>query len=402
MNRFSVSLIRIILIVFHLFLFGCSELPKRIPLPAELEDQVQIDGIPEARFWGDGNPNRLENKLKLTKADFEAQYPAWIEKPHNFLALSGGGAEGSFGAGLLAGWTQSGKRPSFQVVTGVSTGALIAPWAFLGSDYDSILTKLYTTVATGGIIKRKRILPSLFSDSFLDSTPLFKKIQKYINDDIVQLIAREHSKGRRLFIGTAAIDQMRGVIWDIGAIAASQSPNAKALIHKIILASTSIPGAFPPVRINVVAAGKQYDELHVDGGTIAQVFTYPVEFQLSKIYQKFGLHQKPNIYVIRNATLKPVRKVVKPQILTIAMRSIFSVIRSQGIGDLYIIYMQTIREKGNYHLAYIPDNFDAISEEAFDKNYMNQLYSLGYELAKNSYQWRDRPPGWEYDSLFKE
>lgn len=377
------------------FLGGCSTVLPRNPLPVELESVAQVPGIPEARFWGDDIPRHTEQRLQnLTEAELQQRYAALYRRPHNYLAISGGGADGAFGAGLLTGWSATGDRPEFQMVTGISTGALTAPFAFLGPRYDAVLREVYTKTSTTDILRFRAWISILFSDSAADSAALHDLIRHHVDDEVIAAIAAEHARGRRLFIGTTDLDHSRPRIWDIGAIAANGHPSAKDLVHKIMLASASIPGAFPPVRIGVVAEGKVYDELHVDGGTTAQVFIYPATVDWGNVLAHFRVPEPANIFVIRNASLKPRPETVEPKVTKIADRAISSLIRSQGIGDLYLIYMLSIRDGANYHLADIPDSFDEQPQEFFDPVYMNKLFDLGYQLAKEGYPWEKTPPGW--------
>ncbi|MEN8261721.1 MAG: patatin-like phospholipase family protein, partial [Pseudomonadota bacterium] len=277
----------------------------------------------------------------------------------------------------------------------VSTGALIAVWAFLGPEYDDVLREVYTTTSTDDILQKRFWLAIPFSDAVADSTPLLKLINRYVNDDVMKQIAAEHRTGRRLFIGTADLDRMRPRIWNIGAIAASGLPDAKKLVHSILLASASIPGLLPPVRIEVEAAGKQFDELHVDGGTAAQVFIYPAATDWRKALRRLDVPGRPNIYVIRNAPLLPDEEEIEPMVIPIAGRSISSLIRTQGLGDLYQIYMLSLRDGANYHLAFIPDVANDIKPtEPFDAEYMKRLFERGYAAAKEGYPWLRTPPGW--------
>jgi hypothetical protein len=386
----------ILLTIVFILLSGCSTVPLRNPVPATLRQVPQLPGISDARFWGDDIPLHIEKRMRtMTKSEVRTKYPALFGRPHNYLAISGGGSNGAFGAGLLIGWTQTGDRPEFQMVTGVSTGALIAPWAFLGPAFDPVLKEVYTTISTKDIMDRRNLFKILFSDAAADSTPLLETIQRYVSDDVIASIAEEHRTGRRLYLGTTDLDQMRPRIWDIGAIASSGQPGSKELVHRIMLASASIPGVFPPVRIEVEADGQFYDELHVDGGTTSQVFVYPAALNWRSLLKLLEVPGAANIYVIRNSALKPDREAVEPKLASIAGRSISSLIRTQGIGDLYLIFMLARRDGGNYRLAYIPDDFDEESKEPFDTAYMNKLFERGYEMSKNGYPWDETPPGWE-------
>lgn len=212
-KQIRVFVSRLTAIVLLLALFGCAGTPKRNWVPPELTSQVGIEGIPDARFWGDEWPKfSMERFETFTDVDFRKHYDGIYEKPHTYLAISGGGPNGAFGAGLLAGWTAYGNRPEFTMVTGISTGALTAPFAFLGPDYDDVLKKVYTTTSTKDILKERKLLSFLFGDSMSDTTPLKALIAKYVTIDIVSAIGREHQRGRRLFVGTVNLDAGRSVI----------------------------------------------------------------------------------------------------------------------------------------------------------------------------------------------
>ena len=193
---------------------------------------------------------------------------------------------GAFGAGLLIGWTKAGTRPEFNMVTGVSTGALSAPFAFLGSDYDEQLKAIYTTISTKDVVAERGFTDIIFNDAMADTEPLRNLLAKFITADVVEAIGEEHKKGRRLFVGTVNIDAGRSVIWNLGAIANSDRPDKIELLHKVLRASASIPVAFPPVIFTVEKNGKNYEEIHVDGGTGSQVFVYPAAINWKLITQK--------------------------------------------------------------------------------------------------------------------
>ena len=387
-----------ILFVFISVVFllnSCGTIPIRKPLPQEFGDTAQIPGIPRARFWGDAVPPFAKTVYGQSREKLMQEFPAVFGCEHNYLALSGGGANGAFGAGLLAGWSAAGNRPEFSMVTGISTGALTAPFAFLGPAYDAQLKEMYTTYSTKDLVIKRNILATLTGDSAVDTTPLKKMLAKYVNQQVMEAIAAEYKKGRRLWVGTTNLDAKRPVIWNIGLIASSGQPDALELIHKVILASASIPAAFPPVLIEVEADGKRYDELHVDGGTASQVFLYPAGLDWRIVAQKLEVKGTPKVYVIRNSILKPVWETVKPKIMPIAGYSIDSLIRTQGIGDMYLIYLDCQRDGIDYNLAYIPDDFSIKPKEDFDPVYMGKLYDLAYQLAKNGYPWDKAPPGFK-------
>jgi predicted acylesterase/phospholipase RssA len=373
---------------------GCAAAPQRAPMPPELVSAAAIPGIPDARYWGDASPGLALRELEARgDSELAAIFEGIYGKPHAYLAISGGGANGAYGAGFLVGWTAAGTRPEFTMVTGVSTGALIAPFAFLGPDYDDELEALYTTMSTKDIAVMKGFLKGLFSDAMADTTPLRALIETYVSDDVIEAIAVQHRRGRRLWIGTANLDVGRPVIWDLGAIAASGHAGRARLVHDVLQASAAIPVAFPPVLIPVEAGGRTYDEMHVDGGTAQQVFVYPPEMNWPRIVGRLEAVGRPTVYVIRNAFVESDFNGVPRKVLPIASRSIQALIRTQGLGDLYQIYALSLRDGNDFRLAHIPAEFTEQAAEDFDPVYMAKLFAHAYEAAKNGYEWRTEPPG---------
>lgn len=312
--------------------------------------------------------------------------------PAYFLAISGGGDNGAFGAGLLNGWTAAGTRPEFKVVTGISTGALIAPFAFLGPKYDHVLERVYTQTSGKDIFKSRGLIKGIFSDAMADTAPLASLISVYVNQSLLDEIAAEQAKGRVLLIGTANLDSLEPVIWNMTSIAASKDPRSVGLFRQILLASASIPGAFPPQMINVDLDGTRYQEMHVDGGTMAQVFLFPPSISAADIG---AAPRKRVAYIIRNARLDADWASVERRTLSISARAIGSLTRTQGIGDLYRIYAATQKEGIDFNLAFIPPTFNVPHVEEFDTNYMRKLYATGRDMALAGYQWQKTPPGLE-------
>ncbi len=393
-NKFEFSkIISIPTLLLVVLIQGCASIPPRNPLPAESGNEAQIAGIPNARYWGDMAPPYTDAWLTTSKAEIRQRYSGIYGKRHHYLAISGGGANGAFGAGLLVGWSAAGTRPQFTMVTGISTGALSAPFAFLGAEYDDELKEVYTRYTTKDLMTKNSKLKTLTGDSIADTAPLRAMIARYIDDEVVKAIAQEYRKGRILYIGTTNLDAQRPVIWNIGLIAASGMPGAKDLIHDIMLASASIPVSFPPVMIEVEANGQRYDEMHVDGGTTNQVFLYPVGLDWRRVQKKLAVKGTPRVYLIRNSILKPKWETVDRELPPIAGRSVSSLIRTQGIGDMYRIYLEVKRDDLDFYLAYIPAEFDLEPNEPFDPEYMGKLFELGYDMAKQGYPWEKEPPG---------
>ena len=376
-------------------LAACGSIPDRNAVPPDLGEDAVIPGIPLARYWGDEPKNSARLIHAMSREEILETFPGIVDRPHDYLAVSGGGANGAFGAGLLNGWTEAGTRPEFAIVTGISTGALIAPFAFLGSEYDGVLKKFYTTTKTEDVLEKRRYLRGLTSDAMADSAPLKKLLAELIDEELLDKIAKEHLRGRRLMVGTVNLDAMRPVVWNMGEIAVSDSPRRLELFRSVLLASASIPGAFPPVIIPVKAGGKMYDEIHVDGGVCAQVFLLPVGLDWDLIREKFAVQGDPRIWVIRNSILAPKWESLELGLMTLVGRSISSLIHTQGLGDIYRIWFDA-RENGmDFNVAFMPADFDMEMKEAFDPEYMSALFDEGFRLAKDGYPWMKSPPGEE-------
>lgn len=363
----------------------------RNPVPEPLVNTSEVPGYTRIRYWGDGEASIPSGAVAEVVAQ---QRAAGITSPErSFLAISGGGSNGAFGAGLLTGWTEAGTRPEFVVVTGVSTGALIATFAFLGPPYDRYLTEAYTKVSGEDIYKKRGVLGVISSDSVADSSPLRHMVEMYVTDQMVADIAREHKRGRRLLVGTTNLDAGRPVIWDIGAIASSGVPGHRQLIQDILIASASVPGVFPPVKITVVADGQTFDEMHVDGGTSNQAFLFPSNFSVKEGDRQFSRGKlKRELFVIRNGKVTAEFAEVKPRLASIVSRSISTLIKTQGIGDLYRLYTNAQRDGIAFRAIWIPESFTMTEKSPFDTAYMKALYDLGYKMGRNGIPWEKTPP----------
>jgi len=310
----------------------------------------------------------------------------------SYLATSGGGDNGAFTAGFLNAWTKAGTRPQFKLVTGVSTGALIAPFAFLGPDYDEALKSMYTNVSRKDILRDRIFYSVLLKDAMADTAPLWKLLRMKVTQKMIDAIGAEYPKGRLLFLATTNLDARRPVIWNITKIAASGQPGALDLIRKIMLASTAIPGAFPPVMFDVEANGKTYQEMHVDGGASAQVFVYWTGVQVKKLSEEHGAQRERTVYVLCNARLDPQWAEVERRTLPITFSAIQTLIEYHVIGDLYRIYEVTKRDGTDFNLAYISETFKIPHTKEFDTAYMQQLYEFGFAQARAGYRWAKQPP----------
>jgi Patatin-like phospholipase len=388
----------LICLVLLVLVVGCATVTHNT-VPKALVPHASMVDMPNVRAWGDTYSPVLQRSLVESIQQARAIDPRGVVDATghvNVLALSGGGANGAFGAGLLNGWTAAGTRPAFKLVTGISTGALIAPFAFLGSDYDATLREFYTTISTKDIYTERSYLAILFdSSSMVDTTPLQTILAKQVNEQILAAVALAHRQGRRLFIGTTNMEAGKLVIWDMGAIATSGKPGALELFRKVMLASASIPVAFPPVYFPVVGNGKRYEEMHVDGGTATQVFFYGFTLDLHAAHLDAGLQGRTpvRLYVVRNGKLTVPWQLMLPRILPIAERSLHDLLGAQVVGDLYRIYTIAQRDGIEFNLAHIPEDYDIDAKESFDHAAMNRLYQLGYESAWAGYPWQHLPPG---------
>ncbi len=394
MDRFKARKAAGVVVALALVLQACTSIPPRKAVPVHHVDEATVPGGSTARMWGDTLPKDVSTRLEILQQQLASSGgDDAFTRPHYYLSISGGGADGAFSAGLLKGWSESGTRPEMTIVTGISTGALIAPYAFLGSEYDDELEGLYTGLSTKDLILERPLIVGVTGDALADTQPMRELLQHYVDDQMIAAIAREYKKGRRLLIGTTNLDAQRPVIWNIGAIAAEGTAESAQLVRDVMLASASIPGLFPPVRITVRIGEREYDELHVDGGATSQVFLYPAQLDLRDAAKKLAASGKQTLYVIRNGMLKPRWSEVEPKLRPVALASITTLIRAQGIGDLYRIYLGAKRDRISYRLAYIPGDFDLQPEEDFDPKYMRALFDLGYRRARNGYDWATSPPG---------
>lgn len=380
-----------------LLVVGCAGPERLPPEPVNLADQAVVLGIPNARFYPDTQADAMvQEALRAIERERAlgpgAVGPGGRLPPANFLGISGGSDDGAFGAGLLVGWSEAGTRPEFKLVTGVSTGSLIAPFAFLGPHYDPQLRAVYTGIQPDDIYEQRWIFNAVFNDAFADTAPLFRLISHYVNDEMFAAIAREYAKGRLLLIGTTNIDEERPVIWNIGAIAASGKPGGIELFRKILLASAAVPGLFPPVLIDVEVGEQRFQEMHVDGGAVAQMFLYPPSLGLRVDIRQAALARERHAFLIRNSRLDPEWASVDRRLLSIVGRAVDTMIHYSGYNDALRIYATSQRDGVDYNLAYIGSDFTVEHKIPFDQGYMRALFDYGYQRGRAGYPWSKAPP----------
>lgn len=327
-------------------------------------------------------------------------------RTYSLLALSGGGSKGAFGAGLLCGWTESGTRPDFKVVSGVSTGALQATFAFLGREYDHVLREVYTAYDSSGIYRKRSLWTTLVSDALHDTWPLKELIDQYITEDVLAEVALRHSRGYRLFVGTTNLDTSQFIVWDLGRIAASGRPDALEHYRRVLLASAAIPVLFPPVYFEVEAGGESYSEMHVDGGTFAQLFFRGYMLEFDDAVEEAGVGgSHVELYIIRNGKADDLdeRAAIPGRLTSIASETIKTLFKLSGTSALYRVYVLARRNGIDFHLAAIPSDFTPEFEATdFDEEAMRALFDLAYRAARDGYDWLSAPPFLDPDERFEE
>ncbi len=376
---------------------GCSTPARGPAVPLGLTTRATVLGIPNERFFPFYGTGPLEAEFtaavdRLRRAQGFA--PDAILPEVQLLAVSGGGENGAFGAGVLCGWTDYGNRPVFELVTGVSTGALTAPFAYLGSNYDPQLRAVYTELTASHVLERRALTAAIFNDAMADNAPLFKTISIYLNDAMLAALGKTYEGGRLLLIATSDLDAQTPVIWNIGAIAKSGHPRALDTIRRILLASAAVPGAFPPTLFDVTVDGVAYQELHVDGGAFAQAFLYPAAItRQRRARMAKGQRVTPaRAFVIRNGRLDAQWATTQRTTLGIASRAISTMIAASGINDVIRMYNATQRDGIDFNLAYIGSDFTEQLPAPFDQGYMRALFSYGYRRARRGYEWAKQPP----------
>ncbi len=388
-------LIRFIFALFIFALAGCSSLQRKAAVPSQHMGQAQIAGLSGVRYMV-ASQSSINQMAEDIQTGFQVRSQETLNAPANYLSLSGGGDDGAFGAGLLIGWSERGDRPQFNLVTGISTGALIAPFAFMGKEYDSALRHVYTQVGPKDIFIERGLISGILGDGLSDTTPLYQLISQFVDAEFLKKVAYEYSaKNRWLLIGTTNLDAGVPVVWNMGKIASIGTPEALDLFRKIMLASASIPGAFSPVMFDFEVAGQGFQEMHVDGGAITQVFLYPSALSQRAKDLNLKLQKQRNAYIIRNARLDPEWRETERGTLSIIQRAISSLIQTQGVGDLYRIYHTTQVDGVSFNLAYIGSDFKFPHMTEFDTLYMQALFDYGYQQGLSGKEWQKYPPGYK-------
>jgi hypothetical protein len=343
--------------------------PKRTAFTEREQAAAAIPGIPDARFW----------------ADSAEEYQR-VLGPSNgpWLALSAGGEDSAFGAGLLSGLSESGRRPDYSVVTGVSSGALLASFVFLGASRDTELKRDFTAISAADVFEDRRT-----NDSLLDTWPLREFIDKRITPQLLAEIANEHRRGRRLIIVTTNLDAGRPIAWNMGAIAAAGSDAALKLFRDILLATSAIPGLFPPVLIDVEANGRRFSEMHMDGGLAATIYIAPDSMLLASSSLRLPASQ---ITLILNSKLMTEFEVTERSLVGVLGRSLSVGVKRATRSAAILIDAAARRGGTEFNVAYVDNAFDHPSRGMFDPEYMKALFEVGRLQGRSNDPFRHAMP----------
>jgi Patatin-like phospholipase len=372
---------------------GCSSLPPR---KTDAVGPLRVTGLTDAEPRGD-TVSVLD--WRPVQAVPQSVAESSSQRQFNVLVLSGGGSDGAYCAGALIGWTEAGTRPAFDVVTGVSTGALIATLAFLGPARDDDLRRFYTTIRDKDLFQKRFTLSALLSDSLADPTPLARTIEGMVDQSLLEAIAAEHRKGRRLYVGTTHLDARRFVVWDMGAIAERGRKEDLVLFRKVLLASVAVPGFLPPVPITVQVDGRSYEEMHVDGGATANLFFRSPQVSPAEANR---LGKRPlagsNLYILLAGTLYADPGLAKQKLLPLVTDAITTLVYAKCQVDLCQLFTLSQSTGMNYRLASIPAEIPGSPNVLeFDPVDMTRLFDVGRRRMLAGKLWRSTPPGAEAD-----
>ncbi|MFH1339744.1 MAG: patatin-like phospholipase family protein [Pseudomonadota bacterium] len=362
---------------------GCASLP-RMPYGVADAPSARVLNLTDLRRYADDPASTFRQNGQQ----------AVLRGPRTYLALSGGGADGAYGAGVLNGWTEAGTRPSFSIVSGVSTGALIAPFAFLGPGHDATLRHLYTSGVAESLLDAPSAFNAIFGAGLFGNKRLRELVANYIDADFVTAVAAEYARGRMLFIVTTNLDSQRTAIWDMGRIASLRTPEALNLFRDVVAASASVPVVFPPMLVTAEANGRLFQEMHVDGGVTAPVLTLPEAFllrdaKLAKLGDKAGDLQ---LYILINNKVEPEFQLVANSTVEIAARSSSTMVKTQTRSILFSTYDFSRRNRYGFNLTYIEGRVPAAASSGFDTAYMRGLFQYGYDRARSGRAWSKAPP----------
>lgn len=397
-------------VLFTVLLVGCASeavhnpvsLDRLIRNPVPLEHllDAEVLDMPDVRAWGDAHSELFQQDLIES---IRNELPGLFHNPvdgsfeYAGLALSGGGDHGAFGVGVLKGWSESGTRPVFKVVTGISTGALIAPFALLGSDYDQVVQEAYTTITASDIYREKPLITKFLGEAMADNHPLQHLVHQVVTDEVIDAVGEAHRNGQRLYIGTTNFDAQRPVIWNMGAVANSVHPEAYDVFRKVLIASAAIPILFPPVLIEAEVDGGIYDEMHVDGGTVGQMFFYGATLDWRRVLREVSGEENPVdhsvFYAIVDGEIDPEPMHVERHLMSITERTASTLIKVSAWSSLYRMYLHAQQRGYAFRFIALPDTYEPEVSEPYNQQEMTRMFEIGYELGLAGDAWRSMPPG---------
>lgn len=375
---------RMLLATTIALLSGCVT-PSRFDAPSSPAAAL-IPGLPPAARLNAGDP-----EISDTVADLMARASASADDSFDILSLSGGGARGAFGAGLLVGLTRIGQRPRYEIVTGVSAGALAAPFAFLGADWDSQLTAAFTGAQPRSLL-RMRGVAALFGPGVYSAKPLHELVDEFVTMELIEAVARESRRGRFLLVQTTDLDAQAAVLWNMGKVAEPGNTRARELFRDILLASASVPGVFPPVIFNVESDGHPHQEMHVDGGVISSFVLTPL---IAAMWREEGatITRPGNLYLILNGPLSSQVQTTPRNTIPIVSRSFETSQMHQARASIAIVAEFARKHGLEFQFTFIPSGFDDATALDLTREEMTELFNKASEQPEAADIW------WSWDEL---
>ena len=361
-------------------LLGCRQTRAQLPPPP----------VAAAR------PSQIRGTLAEALASDRVQPAGRVARPQNILLLSGGGQYASFNAGTVVGWTASGTRPAFDVVTGISSGALVALYAFLGPTYDDRMRHLFTTISDKDIYRYRPVVSLIRHSALADPARLERLIEREVNEQFLCDLRAAHASGRRLYLGTMNVQTRRQSVWDLGAIASSGRPDAALLVRKVVQATAAIPGLLPAVTFDVDVDGRRYEEEHVDGGAVSQTFLRLGPGGERPSGNSGAWLKGSSLYVMAASKLYVDPLTEKPGLVKRATGSLSAALYALFRAEVLGLYAFCGVSGMKFHLTAIGQDVPAPSNSfTFQPNEMKRLFAVGYGEGVAGGKWRFTPPGAE-------
>jgi predicted acylesterase/phospholipase RssA len=374
----------ILLMLGLLALAGCQTAPRRSAPPELIGAATPIGFPPSVRLV----TTDLRTFTALAPDFFSGIHAAATDGTIDILALSGGGSGGAYGAGALAGMSRAHSRPQFEMVTGVSAGALLAPFAFLGPAWDARMRAAFTGERSARLLRSpdRTILARLLSPRSLPHhNPLFQLVDHFVTPQMIDAVAREADKGRRLIVATTDLDKHETVLWNLGEVAQHGGAAARTLFRDVLVASASVPGVFPPVLIRVREDGREYDEMHVDGGVTTSVFSMPLIVGIQST--ELPVLRGANLYMIVNGQLARAPQTTRYNTIDI-LSNAFAAELTYKTREAIVDNIAASHRLGmQFRLTDIPVDYPQTSFIDFDQQHMQALFDYAADCAARGLLW---------------